>query len=166
MNTRDVAVRLGGSGSEQTLEAVGRGVLRYGLAGTLGLVGALKFAEYEAENIQPMVSTSPIFSWIHRRMGLRKTAKFIGITEIVMGTLIAARPLSPRASALGSLGAAAMFLTTLSFLRTMPGVLQEDHGFPALSLEGQFLAKDGVLLGAAILIAGESLRAARDQHSR
>jgi uncharacterized membrane protein YkgB len=127
------------------------------------LVGALKFAEYEAENIQPMVSTSPLFSWIHRRMGSRKTARFIGITEIVMGTLIAARPLSPRASALGSLGAAAMFLTTLSFLRTMPGVLQEDHGFPALSLEGQFLAKDGVLLGAAILIAGESLRAASEK---
>jgi hypothetical protein len=29
------------------------------------------------------------------------------------------------------------------------------------ALEGQFLAKDGVFLGAAILIAAESLRAAR-----
>ena len=166
MNMRNVAVRLEGSESERRLEAVGRGVLRYGLAGTLLLVGGLKFAEYEAENIQPMVSTSPLFSWIYRKMGLRKTARFVGITEIVMGTLIAARPLSPRASALGSLGATVMFLTTLSFLRTMPGVLQEDHGFPALSLEGQFLAKDGVLLGAAILLAGESLRAAQGQHSR
>lgn len=166
MNTRNVAARLEGNGSEGTLEVMGRGVLRYGLAGTLLLVGALKFAEYEAENIRPMVSTSPLFSWTNRRMGLRKTARFIGFMEIVLGTLIAARPLSPRASALGSLGATAMFLTTLTFLRTMPGVLQEDHGFPALSLEGQFLAKDGVLLGAAILIAGESVRAARDQHSR
>ncbi len=166
MDTRDVVARLGGSESERTLEVVGRGVLRSALAGTLLWVGALKFAEYEAENIQPMVSTSPLFAWINRRMGARKIARFIGITEIVLGMLIAARPISPRASALGSLGATAMFLTTLSFLRTMPGVLQEDHGFPALSLEGQFLAKDGVLLGASILTAAESLRASRDQHSR
>jgi uncharacterized membrane protein YkgB len=54
-----------------------------------------------------------------------------------------------------------MFLSTLSFLLTMPGVWQEEHGFPALSMEGQFLAKDGVLLGAAMLTAAESLRAAR-----
>ncbi len=166
MSMRNAAARLEESESGWTLEVVGRGVLRSALVGTLVWVGALKFAEYEAENIQPMVSTSPLFAWINKRMGARKIARFIGITEIVLGMLIAARPLSPRASALGSLGATAMFITTLSFLRTMPGVLQEDHGFPALSLEGQFLAKDGVLLGAAILIAGESLRAARGQHSR
>jgi hypothetical protein len=33
-------------------------------------------------------------------------------------------------------------------------------------MEGQFLAKDGVLLGASILTAAEALRAARGQHSR
>ena len=162
MNTRNVAARLEGSEPERALENVGWVVLRSALAGTLLWVGALKFADYEAENIEPMVSTSPLFSWINRRMGLRKTARLIGVTEIVLGALIAARPLSPRASALGSLGATAIFLTTLSFLRTMPGVLQEENGFPALSLEGQFLAKDGVLLGASILTAAESLRAARD----
>jgi reactive chlorine resistance protein C len=143
------------------IETVGRMVLRWALAGSLLWVGALKFAEYEAENIEPMVSTSPLFSWINARLGLRKTAGLIGIVEIALGVLIAARPLSPRASALGSLGATAMFLTTLSFLRTMPGVWQEEHGLPALSLEGQFLAKDGVFLGASILTAAESLRAVR-----
>ena len=79
MNARNLAVRLEGNGSEQALEAMGRGVLRYGLAGTLLLVGALKFVEYEAENIRPMVSTSSLFSWIIRRMGLRKTAGLIGV---------------------------------------------------------------------------------------
>lgn len=142
------------------IEAVGKMVLRSALAGCLLWVGALKFAEYEAENIEPMVSTSPLFSRINARLGLRKTARLIGLVEIALGTLIAARPLSPSASALGGLGATAMFLTTLSFLRTMPGVWQEEHGVPALSLEGQFLAKDGVFLGASILIAAESMRAA------
>ena len=54
-----------------------------------------------------------------------------------------------------------MFFSTLSFILSMPGVWHEEHGFPALSMEGQFLAKDGVLLGAAIVTAAESLRAAR-----
>ena len=143
------------------LQTAGRGVARTALAGSLLWVGALKFYEYEAENIRPMVSTSPLFSRIHERLGVRKTAGLIGLTEIAMGFLIAARPLSPRASAIGSLGATAMFLTTLSFLLTMPGVWQQEHGFPALSIEGQFLAKDGVLLGAALLTAAESLQGAR-----
>ncbi|MBA3491446.1 MAG: DUF417 family protein [Rubrobacteraceae bacterium] len=161
MNTRNATARRKTSQVGHSLEAAGRLVLRTALAGSLLWVGALKFAEYEAQNIEPMVSTSPLLSWINKRLGLRKTAGLIGIVEIALGALIAARPLSPRASALGSLGAAAMFLTTLSFLRTMPGVWQEEHGLPALSLEGQFLAKDGVFLGAAILIASESLRAVR-----
>ena len=143
------------------LQTAGRGGARTALAGSLLWVGALKFYEYEAENIRPMVSTSPLFSRIHERLGVRKTAGLIGLTEIAMGFLIAARPLSPRASAIGSLGATAMFLTTLSFLLTMPGVWQEGHGFPALSMEGQFLAKDGLLLGAALVTAAEALRAAR-----
>ncbi|MDQ5818614.1 MAG: DUF417 family protein, partial [Actinomycetota bacterium] len=67
----------------------------------------------------------------------------------------------PRASALGSFGATAMFVSTLSFVLSMPGVWHEEHGFPALTMEGQFLAKDGVLLGAALVTGAESLRAAR-----
>ena len=146
----------------QALGDEGMIFLRSALAGTLLWVGALKFVEYEAEQIQPMVSTSPIFSRINRMLGTRKIAGLLGTTEILMGALIAARPLSPRASALGSLGATGMFLTTLSFVLMMPGVWHEEHGFPALSMEGQFLAKDGVLLGAAIVTAAESLRAASE----
>ncbi len=161
MNTKNIVARSEGSQAGQALGDVSMPVLRSALAGTLLWVGALKFVEYEAELIQPMVSTSPLFSQINRMLGTRGIAGLIGTTEIVMGALIAARPLSPKASALGSLGATAMFLTTLSFILTMPGVWHEEHGFPALSMEGQFLAKDGVLLGAAIVTAAESLRAAR-----
>jgi uncharacterized membrane protein YkgB len=57
-----------------------------------------------------------------------------------------------------------MFLSTLSFLLTTPGWEPSLGGFPALSaLPGQFLLKDVVLLGAALVTAGEALRAG---HSR
>jgi uncharacterized membrane protein YkgB len=41
-----------------------------------------------------------------------------------------------------------MFVSTLSFVLSMPGVWHEEHGFPALYMKGQFLATDGALLGA------------------
>ncbi len=56
-----------------------------------------------------------------------------------------------------------MSLITLSFLLTTPGVWQPDYGFPSLSPNpGRFLAKDLLLLGAAIYTAGEALKAANN----
>jgi uncharacterized membrane protein YkgB len=87
-------------------------------------------------------------------------AAAIGVSEIVLGCLIALRPVAPRVSALGSLGAVLMFLTTLSFLLSTPDVWQPDLGFPFLTGAGQFLGKELILLAAAIWTAGESLTAA------
>jgi len=54
-----------------------------------------------------------------------------------------------------------MFLITLTFVLTTPGVWQPGYGFPFPSpMPGQFLLKDLMLLGAAIWTAGEALRAA------
>lgn len=143
------------------LQSVGSAVLRSALATTLVWVGALKFEDYEVENIHPLVSSSPLFSPFLKKLGEKKTARLIGVAEIAMGSLIAAKPIAPRASAIGSLGAVGMFVTTLSFLVTTPGVWQEHRGAPRLSMVGQFLAKDSVFLGASLLTAAESLRAAR-----
>ena len=142
------------------VQSVGTSVLRSGLATNLIWIGALKFEDYEVENIQPLVSSSPLLSPILKKLGEEKTARLIGLTEIAMGSLIAAKPFAPRASAIASIGAVGMFVTTLSFLATTPGVWQENHGAPRLSLVGQFLAKDSVLLGASLLTAADSLRAA------
>jgi len=142
-----VALRSRENEAGRLLEPAGKVLLRSALAGTLLLVGALKFARYEAENIQPMVSTSPLFSWMNRRMGTRKIARLIGITEIALGTLISARPLSPGASALGSLGATAMFLTTLSFLFSMPGSCRRTTSFRRSPWRGSFWPKTAYFWG-------------------
>ncbi len=161
MNTEGILAKLEGAGAERTLESVGATALRLALVTNILWIGALKFEEYEAELTEPMVSTSPLFSKIYEKLGLQKTSRLIGVAEIALGALIAAKPLAPRASAIGSLGAVGMFSSTLSFLFTMPGVWQEGHGAPKLSQPGQFLLKDGVLLGAALLTAADSLRDAR-----
>ncbi len=148
--------------TRSTLQTAGSLGLRYSLAGNLVWIGALKFQSYEQENIEPLVSSSPAFAPLREKLGREKLAKVIGVTEIALGTLIAAKPIAPRASAVGSFGAIGMFLTTLSFLSSTPGVTEEDHAAPALSMVGQFLAKDAVLLGASIATAADALAAANN----
>jgi uncharacterized membrane protein YkgB len=56
-----------------------------------------------------------------------------------------------------------MFLTTLSFLVTTPGVWEpSEGGFPALTaIPGQFLIKDLALLGISLWSFGEAWHASR-----
>jgi reactive chlorine resistance protein C len=142
------------------LERIGAAVLRYGLALIVVWIGALKFAAYEAAAIEGLVANSPLLSWMYGIGSVPAVAAVIGVGEIVLGVLIAVRPVAPRVSAVGSLGAILMFLTTLSFMLSTPGVWQPEYGFPFLSGAGQFLVKDLILLGAAIWTAGDSLDAA------
>ena len=138
--------------------------MRCGLATTLLWIGALKFTDYEVQNAEVLVTASPLTSRLRAKLGAQKLGRLIGITQISLGSLIAAKPFAPQASAVGSLGAVGLFLGTLSFLVTTPEAWQEGQGTPQLSMLGESLLKDTVLLGAALLTAAESLRAARAGH--
>lgn len=146
--------------SEETgikLMDIGALILRYGLVVILLWMGALKFTTYEAEGIKPLLENSPLVSWAYGLLGLKGLSGAIGIIEIILGLLIATRSSLPRLSAIGSLGAVIMFIITLSFTLTTPGVWQPGYGFPYLSSAiGQLLAKDIILLGAAVWTAGEA----------
>ncbi|MEO6050009.1 MAG: DUF417 family protein [Pyrinomonadaceae bacterium] len=143
------------------LENWGGKIIRYGLVIILIAVGALKFTTYEAEGIQGLVANSPLMSWTYGISSVRTFSAILGVIEITLGVLIATRPFAPKASAIGSIGAILMFLITLSFILTTPGVWQAGYGFPFPSpMPGQFLIKDIMLLGAAVWTAGEALRAA------
>ncbi len=152
----------GNSNLGRTLEGVGEKIIRYGMVVILLWVGALKFTAYEAEGIQGLVANSPLMSWGYSLMSVRSFSALIGVVEIVLGLLIATRPIAPKLSAIGSIGVIIMSLITLTFVFTTPGVWQPGYGFPFPSpMPGQFLAKDLLLLGAAVWTAGEALRAAR-----
>jgi reactive chlorine resistance protein C len=127
----------------------GEFVLRYSLVFFLLFFGALKWTAEEANGIQSWVEHSPLLFWLIRAFGLQGASEFIGVIELTIGILIASRHWSPRLSAIGSLAAIPMFVTTLSFLVTTPNV-DEASGF---------LLKDLTLLGAAIWTAGEALQA-------
>ena len=140
------------------VEAVGRALARYGLVVVVGWIGLMKFTGYEAEGIRPFVANSPLMNWVYRLMSVQGFSALLGVVEVTIALLIAARPFSPRVSALGSALAVGMFLTTLSFLVTTPGVWEPSlGGFPALSaVPGQFLIKDLALLGISLGTLGEA----------
>lgn len=165
MTTQTVPTAVPATRSEldwaKALEAAGSGTLRYGLVLVLVWIGGMKFTAYEAEGISPFVEGSPLFAWTYPVFGKQGLSNALGVVEIALALLIAARPWRPRLSAAGSLLAAGMFLTTLSFLVTTPAAWVADSGgFPAIAVPGQFLLKDAVLLGAALWTAAEAWRAA------
>ena len=145
-----------GTSIRSGLEAVGISVSRYGLVLVLLLIGVLKFTPGEAAGIQPLVAHSPIMSWMYGVLSVQGVSNLIGAIEIAIAALIALRPLSPRASFVGSLGAVVTFLVTISFLFSTPGAAQLKYGFPVLGDVGQFLIKDLVILGASLWTAAEA----------
>jgi uncharacterized membrane protein YkgB len=119
-----------------------------------------EFTVVEAKDIEPLVANSPLFSWLHAVLGTQGISNAIGVAEIVIAALIAARPFSPEASALGSILSIGMFVSTLSFLLSTPGLwhFAEWYPLPVTNDAGWFLMKDVFLLGAAIWTASEALR--------
>lgn len=147
--------------ARNAFEKLGAFLIRYGLVLVLGWIGAMKFTAYEAEGIKTLVETSPLMSWMYRVFSLQATSNVIGVAELIAAALIAIRPLSAKLSAIGSVLAVLTFLTTLTFLFSLPGWEKSLGGFPALSGSGGFLLKDIVLLGAALFTLGDSLAADR-----
>jgi uncharacterized membrane protein YkgB len=134
-------------------------VLRYGLVLLILWFGLFKFTPTEANAIQPLVANSPLLSWLYSLVDVRGASALIGVLEVLIALLIATRPVSPRASAIGSVGAVAMFVTTMSFLVTTPGSWGRIDGVLVPIGAGAFLIKDLLLLGAALWSAGEALAA-------
>ncbi|OBJ26274.1 hypothetical protein A5621_23375 [Mycobacterium colombiense] len=140
----------------------GQLVSRYGLVLVLVWIGFGKYVKMES---RVLIQHSPLMSWVYDVFSVTFVAYALGTMEIVAALLIALRPLWPRVSAAGSALAVVLFLGTLSFLFTTPGVVMTyAHGVPVLSaLPGQFLLKDLVLLGVALWTLGESLAAVGKQ---
>ena len=142
-----------------SLARLGQAVSRYGLVIVLVWIGFGKYVKMES---RILIEHSPLMSWIYDFLSVATVAAALGTAEIVAAVLIAVRPLWPRISVVGSAMAVVLFLGTLSFLFTAPGVVATHAGaIPVLSAQpGQFLLKDLVLIGVAIWSLGDSLAAA------
>jgi uncharacterized membrane protein YkgB len=141
----------------ERLIRLGHLVSRYGLVVVLAWIGFGKYVKMES---RVLIEHNPLMSWIYDVFSVTTVARGLGTMEIVAAVLIALRPVWPRVSAAGSALAVVLFLGTLSFLFTTPGVVSTHAaGLPVLSaLPGQFLLKDLVLIGVALWSLGDALR--------
>jgi uncharacterized membrane protein YkgB len=143
-----------------TIDAIASSLGRYGLVVVIGWIGALKFMHFEAHQIQPLVANSPFMGWLYSIFPVYTFSALLGLVEVAAAVLIAIKPLAPRLSIIGSLLAILLFLATISFLFTTPGVSEPaGGGFPAISLTGEFLLKDIPLLGLSFWTLADSMRA-------
>ncbi|WP_287041759.1 DUF417 family protein [Mycobacterium sp.] len=144
--------------------AVGATLLRYGLVIPLAWIGLQKSTSQEAQAISVMITDQPLMSWLYQVMSLQTLSNMLGVVEITAAVLIAIRPLSARAAAVGSAIATLLFVSTVSFLFTTPGVVADSSlHVPLLTDLGGFLIKDIALLGAALWTLGDALRALSDR---
>src|SRR5246127_5803631 len=171
-----------------TLDRFGTPILRLGLILVLVWIGALKFADYEADGIVPLVANSPLMSFFYHypapeyRQYMNKEGELIpahqqwnqsngtysfshglGVVIVLIGVLIASYPILPQVSAVGSFLLILMSLTTLSFLVTtpeawVPALGGSAHGFPYLSGAGRLIVKDAIMLGAAVVTLADSAK--------
>jgi uncharacterized membrane protein YkgB len=84
------------------LEVLGAWITRYGLVVVLLLIGFLKFTAAEATGIQPLVAHSPLMSWMYTVFSVQGVSNLIGVIEIAIAILLALRPISAKASFVGS----------------------------------------------------------------
>lgn len=160
MSTRTDALSAVCQNNAPVVRAMAHIVARYGLAIVIGWIGIFKFCTYEALNIQPLVANSPFMGWLYGVFSVQTFSSILGVVEIVTAVLLVVKPWYPRVSLAGSALAILLFISTLSFLVTTPGVGEASAGgFPFLSMTGQFLIKDIVLLGVSILTLADAMEA-------
>lgn len=142
-------------------EPVSRAGLYVSLAIIYAWFGGMKFTAYEADGLVPLVQNSPLLSWFYDLFSVRGFSTFLGFLELGIGLLIALRLASPRFSAAGGLLSAGLFVTTVSFMISTPGVIVPELGAPAITVApGQFLLKDVGLFAASFWVFVDSLKAA------
>jgi len=141
------------------IQQVGGLLARYGLVVVIGWIGLMKFTAYEAKGIEPLVASSPLMSWLYDLFSVTTFSALLGVVEVAAAVLLALAPWWPRVSAVGSVIAIGLFVATLSFMFTAPGVFEStEGGFPMLGSTGQFLVKDVALLGISAWTLGDALR--------
>jgi uncharacterized membrane protein YkgB len=114
-------------------------------------IGMFKFTPTEAEAIRPLVENHFAMNWLYKLMSLQAVSNLIGLSEIVIGTLLFASLYWPQLGKIAGISSAVIFITTLSFLITTPGIWRFVDGFPITDF---FLVKDIPYLAISLMVWG------------
>ena len=126
----------------QRLSAQGMAVLNFfPVALVLIWIGGVKFYEFEANGIVPLVSTSVFMSWLYTLFSVQTASDLIGIYDIFFALALALAIIKkhPLAIYVSALGCSAVFLMTQTFLYSAEGAFDSSTLLASLGL---FVIKD------------------------
>lgn len=114
-------------------------------------IGLLKFTPAEAMAIKGYVSHSFFMNWLYRVTSVQGVSNIIGIYEIVTGILLIGSFWNRRVGEIAGYLTLIIFLTTLSFLATTPGIWKLSDGIIVTDF---FVVKDLAFLAIALQVIG------------
>jgi uncharacterized membrane protein YkgB len=133
-------------------------LIRAVMAFTFLMFGYQKWFSFEAQQITPFISHSPLVFWLIPAFGVRGASFFLGTTEWLFGTLIFLGFWDRRLGVAGALGSIVTFLGTVTIIPFFPNAwATEAGGFPAMYLPVAFLMKDFLFLAASFYLLKQDL---------
>ncbi len=135
------------------MEKLGFNLSLIGVATILIWIGLFKFTPTEAKAIQPLVSHSPLVSWMYNLMSLQTVSNSIGLIEVITGILLLLNYFTPYGGLIGGFLSAITFIITLSFIFSTPNGIEKIDNF---ILPDAFILKDLMALGISISIFAKS----------
>ncbi len=125
-----------------------------GVAIVLLWIGIFKFTPTEAKGIESLVKNSFLMSWLYNVTSVQGVSNLIGSVEIIAAICLLLSFFWKKAGLLGGLLSVIIFLVTLSFLFTTPGVFKTVDGMPVTEF---FILKDIMALGISLIVIGKSV---------
>jgi uncharacterized membrane protein YkgB len=133
-------------------------LIRAAMVFTFLIFGYQKWFSFEAHQITPFISHSPLVFWLIPAFGVRGASFFLGTTEWLFGTLIFLGFWNRGLGVLGALGSIVTFLGTVTIIPFLPNAwAAEAGGFPAMDLPVAFLMKDILFLAASFYLFKQDL---------
>lgn len=112
-------------------------------------VGLFKFTAVEAGAIKGLVENHFAMSWMYKVMSVQQVSNFIGVFEVLTGIGLFISLFFKRIGLYAGFASAIIFVTTLSFLITTPGVFKSVEGFPVADF---FILKDIPYLAISLMV--------------
>lgn len=129
---------------------------RIGVFGTVIIliwVGLFKFTAVEAEAIKALVENHFAMGWMYKFMSVQQVSNLIGVFEVVTGIGLTLSFFNKKVAMCAGLASAFIFVTTLSFLFTTPGVFKQVENFPVTDF---FILKDIPYLAISLMVYARS----------
>jgi uncharacterized membrane protein YkgB len=133
-------------------------LIRAAMVFTFFIFGYQKWFSFEAHQIAPFISHSPLVFWLIPAFGIRGASFFLGTTKWLFGALIFLGFWHRRLGVVGALGSIVTFLGTVTIIPFFPDAwATEAGGFPAMYLPVGFLVKDFLFLAASFYLLKQDL---------